>query len=129
MRSAGELRFASEDRLPNRRIVYLMGPSDIGQGADDLWGQYKLVNKNAVPYPGVWESATISEKIEPAFAIMQRSVLHVGWSSFALGRGQARQNKGGGRGSAGAVGRPMMPQFRCTQVIMRNGLDDDQAGR
>ena len=78
MLSAGELRFASEDRLPNRRIVYLMGPSDIGQGADDLWGQYKLVNKNAVPYPGVWESATISEKIEPAFAIMQRSVLHVG---------------------------------------------------
>lgn len=109
-----------------------MGPSDIGQGSDELWGQYKLVNANVMPNPGVWESAA-SEKIESAFEPMQscngRPVFMMGWALFAWRRGQARQNKGGGRVSAGAVGRPMMSQFRCTQVIIRNGLDDDQAGR
>lgn len=32
---------------------------------------YKLVNANAVPYLGVWESAKTSEKIESAFGPMQ----------------------------------------------------------
>lgn len=73
---------------------------------------------------GVWGGATTSERIESAFGPMQscngRCVagLDVGWAPVCLEKA--------GRGSAGAVGRPMMAQFRCTQVITRNGLDDVQ---
>lgn len=96
-----------------------MAPSDIGQGADELWGQYMLVNANAVPYPGVWESATASEKIESAFGPMQscngRCVAGFAcWGELRLLGEGARHGRIRARGSAGFVGRPMMSQFRCT---------------
>lgn len=51
------------------------------------WG--KLVNANAVPYPGACESATASKRIESAFRPTQ--------SGNGEGQAcQARQNQGGG---------------------------------
>lgn len=42
--------FVSEVTMANRRIVYLIGPSDIGQGFEEF-----LSMRETVPYPGVWE--------------------------------------------------------------------------